>query len=93
MLTMQLPWWEFVLRAAAVYAALHLLLRASGKLTLGDLTPLDLVVVLLLADATSDSLHGSSDALPGGLIAALTLLALEALRGVLARRRRSSGIS
>ncbi len=90
MQTLQLPWWEFVLRAAAVYAALHLMLRSRGQHTLGDLRPLDLVVVILLADATSDALHGAGDSLPGGLIAALTLLGIDALRDALTRRRRPS---
>lgn len=76
MLDMQLPWWEFVIRAAVVYGVLLVLVRLSGKRTVGQFTPFDLVVVLLLSEAVSEALSGGDESLPGGLVAAATLVAL-----------------
>lgn len=77
MLDMQLPWWEFVVRAAVVYVALLVLVRLSGKRTVGQFTPFDLVVVLLLAEAVTASLSGGDESLTGGLILAVTLIVLD----------------
>jgi uncharacterized membrane protein YcaP (DUF421 family) len=77
MLDLQLPWWEFLLRAALVYLALLVMVRVTGKRTVGQFTPFDLVVVMLLAEAVSNSLSGGDQSLVGGLLAAGTLVALD----------------
>lgn len=76
MFEMQLPWWEFVLRALLVYVALLVLVRLSGKRTIGQFTPFDLLVVLLLSEAVSNALDGGDDSVAGGLLSAATLIAL-----------------
>lgn len=70
------PWWELVVRAGAVYFALLLMVRISGKRTVGQFTPFDLLVVMLLSESVSASLAGGDDSLAGGLILAATLIAL-----------------
>jgi uncharacterized membrane protein YcaP (DUF421 family) len=77
MFDMQLPWWEFIVRAAIVYAVLLVLVRISGKRTVGQFTPFDLVVVMLLAEAVTESLSGGDESLVGGLIVAVTLIVLD----------------
>src|SRR5690606_11119712 len=52
------PWWELVLRGTVVYFALLVLVRLSGKRTVGEFTPFDLIVVVLLCEAVSGSLSG-----------------------------------
>ena len=76
MLDMQLPWWELVLRAAAVYFALLVMVRISGKRTVGQFTPFDLLVVMLLSESVSSSLSGGDNSLVAGLILAATLIFL-----------------
>jgi uncharacterized membrane protein YcaP (DUF421 family) len=76
MFDMQLPWWEFIVRGTAVYCALLLMVRLSGKRTVGQFTPFDLLVVMLLSEAVSDSLSGGDNSLIGGLLIAATLVAL-----------------
>ena len=89
MLDLQLPWWEFVVRGAVVYVTLLVLVRLSGKRTVGQFTPFDLVVVLLLSEAVSESLSGGDTSLVGGLIAAATLIVLNfGLAWVTSRNRR-----
>lgn len=43
--SLDLPWWEFALRGAITYGALLVLVRISGKRTVGQFTPFDLIVV------------------------------------------------
>ncbi len=83
---LQLPWWEFMVRAAAVYAALLVMVRASGKRTIGQFTPFDLLVVMLLSESVSNSLSGRDESLVGGLIAAATLIALDVMLAAITSR-------
>lgn len=71
-----MPWWEFVLRAVVVYGVVLVLVRLSGKRTVGQFTPFDLLLVVLLGNAVQNSLIGEDVSLLGGLILAGTLLAL-----------------
>jgi uncharacterized membrane protein YcaP (DUF421 family) len=88
MLDMSLPWWEFSVRATVVYLLLLVMVRLSGKRTVGQFTPFDLVVVLLLSESVSGSLSGQDESLAGGLIAATTLLVLDVAIATLSARSR-----
>ncbi len=81
MLDLSLPVWEFILRAAVVYVALLVLVRISGRRTVGQFTPFDLLVVMLLSESVSTSLSGGDTSLIGGLIGASVLIALNMLAG------------
>ena len=83
-----MPWWEFVLRAVAVYVVVLLMVRLSGKRTVGQFTPFDLLVVVLLGTAVQNSLIGEDTSLLGGLILAATLLGLNWSVGKLSSRSR-----
>lgn len=88
MFDMDLPWWEFVARGAMVYLALLFMVRLSGKRTVSQLTPFDLLVVMLLSEAVSNGLSGGDDSVSGGLIIAATLIVLNASIGLLSARSR-----
>ena len=45
MFNMTIPWWELVVRGAAVYVFLLILLRITGKRQVGQLAPFDLVLL------------------------------------------------
>ncbi len=83
-----MPWWEFVLRAMVVYVVVLVMVRLSGKRTVGQFTPFDLLVVVLLGTAVQNSLIGEDTSLLGGLILAATLLALNWSVGKLSSRFR-----
>ncbi len=76
MIDMDLPWWEFVVRATVVYLFLLVMVRISGKRTVGQFTPFDLLVVMLLSEGVSNSLSGGDHSLVAGLIVAATLIAV-----------------
>jgi uncharacterized membrane protein YcaP (DUF421 family) len=90
MLDLSHPWWEFVVRAAVVYFVLLLLVRLSGKRTVGQFTPFDLLVVMLMSEAVSDSLSAGDESLIGGLVVALVLVLLNLAMGFIATRTRKA---
>lgn len=61
-------------RTVAVYAAVLIGLRLGGRRELGQLTPFDLVLILLVANAVQNAMVGQDTSLAGGLVAAATLL-------------------
>lgn len=88
MFDMDVPWWELVARAVMVYGALLVMIRLSGKRTVGQFTPFDLLVVMLLSESVSSSLAGGDDSIPGGLILAGTLITLNVSLAMLGARSR-----
>ena len=70
------PWWHFVLRAVAVYLMVMVLIRVSGKRAVGQFTPFDLVLLILIGNAVQNGLNGGDNSLPGALLLAGTLIAL-----------------
>ena len=86
MFDLDLPWWELIVRGAIVYCALLLMMRLSGRRTVGQFTPFDLLVVMLLSESVSNSLTGGEESVFGGLIVAGTLLGLTVLIAFLSSR-------
>ena len=76
MFRMAIPWFEFILRGAIVYAFLLVLLRLTGKRQVGQLAPFDLVLLLVLSNAVQNSMNGGDNSLVGGLISATRLVLL-----------------
>jgi uncharacterized membrane protein YcaP (DUF421 family) len=62
------------------------MVRLSGKRTVGQFTPFDLLVVMLISEAVSNSLSGGDESLFGGLMIAATLIALNLLTAIIAAR-------
>ncbi len=84
-----MPWWAFMLRACAVYVVLLVMVRVAGKRSMGQFTPFDMILVILLGNAVQNSLIGKDDSLQGGLLLAATLIALNSLVGYLTSRFRA----
>lgn len=85
MFTAQVPLWEIAARTALIYVAILVVLRLAGKREIGQMTPFDLVVILLVANAVQNAMVGPDTSLTGGLVAAGVLIlanyVLAALRG------------
>ncbi len=75
-----------VVRTLVVYVALLFGLRVAGKRELGQMSPFDLVVILLIANAVQNAMVGSDTSLTGGLVAAAALLAINWVVGRLRLR-------
>ena len=76
MFELAMPWWAFVLRACVVYFILLAMIRMTGKRTMGQFTPFDMLLVVLLGNAVQNALLGADTSVGGGLLLASTLIAL-----------------
>lgn len=75
------PWWEFVLRALAVYAFLLVGLRLTGKRQVGQLAPFDLVLLLVISNAVQNSMNAGDNTVTAGIVLVLALLAANGFVG------------
>jgi len=64
-------------RAAGVYAFLLVVFRITGRRTLAQVTNFDLILVLIIGDATQQALIGDDFTITTGLIAVSTLVVLD----------------
>jgi len=90
MFELSMPIWEFVLRAVVVYVVLLGMIRLSGKRTMGQFTPFDVLLIVLLGNAVQNALLGSDESLGGGLLLAAVLIALNWVTGWLSARNRGA---
>jgi uncharacterized membrane protein YcaP (DUF421 family) len=65
---------EKVLRSIVVYLFLLLAFRFTGKRQVGQLTPFDLVVLLVISNVVQNAVIGPDNSLTGGLIGAVVIL-------------------
>jgi uncharacterized membrane protein YcaP (DUF421 family) len=80
---------EIVVRTAIVYLFLVAVMRISGKREVGQMSILELIVILIISDAVQNSMVGENTTIWGGLVAVLTLLGLDALlKAITGRSRR-----
>jgi uncharacterized membrane protein YcaP (DUF421 family) len=67
---------EILLRTAVIYVVVLAGVRLSGKREVGQMTPFDLTLLLLLSNAVQNAMTGPDTSLMGGVVAAATLLVL-----------------
>jgi uncharacterized membrane protein YcaP (DUF421 family) len=79
MWTLSLPWYELVERGIIIYVFLTLILRATGKRQMGHLAPFDLILLLVLSNTVQNAMNGGDNSVPGGLISAGTVIAMNAI--------------
>jgi uncharacterized membrane protein YcaP (DUF421 family) len=75
MFSMNVPWWEFVVRGVVVYVFLLVFLRLTGRRQTGQYAPFDLILLLILSNAVQNSMNAGDNSLVGGMISAATLIA------------------
>ena len=90
MFALRNPLLDIVVRTATVYLVLLVLLRITGKRQVGQLTPFDLLLLLLLANAVQNAMTGTDTSVPGGLIAAGTLFVVNMVVAWVTRRSRGA---
>jgi uncharacterized membrane protein YcaP (DUF421 family) len=67
---------QIVLRTGVIYLVVLIGVRLSGKREVGQMTPFDLTLLLLLSNSVQNAMTGPDTSLLGGVIAAATLLVL-----------------
>jgi uncharacterized membrane protein YcaP (DUF421 family) len=74
--SLPLPVLEKILRAAVVYIFLVVVVRVVGKRELGQQNTLDLIVLLLIANAVQNAIIGNDNSYTGSVISVATLVVL-----------------
>lgn len=70
---------EILLRTTVIYVVILIGLRLAGKREIGQMTVIDLVVLLLISNAVQNAMVGPDTSLPGGIFAAVALLLINML--------------
>jgi uncharacterized membrane protein YcaP (DUF421 family) len=65
---------SIVIRTAVIYLVVLIGVRLSGKREVGQMTPFDLTLLLLISNSVQNAMTGPDNSLAGGIAAAITLL-------------------
>ncbi len=77
---------DAVLRAAAIYLGLLIIMRVSGKRTLAQVTVFDFILLLVVAEATQQGLLGDDFSVTNALLVILTLVGIERIADAVSAR-------
>jgi uncharacterized membrane protein YcaP (DUF421 family) len=77
---------DAVLRAAVVYLFLLLVFRIAGRRMLSQTTTFDLVLLLIIAEATQQGLLGNDFSVTNAFLVIITLIGIEIALAALKRR-------
>ena len=72
---------QIVLRTGVIYLVVLIGVRLSGKREVGQMTPFDLTLLLLLSNSVQNAMTGPDTSLLGGIVAACTLLGMNYIVG------------
>jgi uncharacterized membrane protein YcaP (DUF421 family) len=74
---------QIALRTAVIYLVVLIGVRLSGKREVGQMTPFDLTLLLLLSNSVQNAMTGPDTSVIGGIVAATTLLVLNYFVGIM----------
>jgi uncharacterized membrane protein YcaP (DUF421 family) len=77
---------ESVLRGAAVYLFLLLIFRISGKRTLAQTSPFELVLLLIISETTQQAMIGEDQSVTNALLLVTTLVSLSIILSLVKHR-------
>lgn len=76
----------FLIRAAVIYLILTLLFRITGKRALSQITPFDLVLLLIISETVQQGLVAEDHSLTNSILLVLTLVGLDIVLSLLKQR-------
>jgi uncharacterized membrane protein YcaP (DUF421 family) len=68
---------ESVIRGAAVYLILLVIMRLSGRRTLAQMTPFDFILLLIIAETTQQALLGDDFSITNAVVLIVTLIGID----------------
>lgn len=80
---------DAVLRAAAIYGFLLVVFRVTGRRTLAQITTFDLVLLLIIGEATQQALLGDDFSVTNALIVITTLVSIDVALSLLQHHSRA----
>ena len=82
---------DAVLRAASIYVALLVLFRLAGRRSLAEITPFDLILLLIIGEATQQALLGDDFSITNSILVITTLVVIDVGLSMLKLRSRAVG--
>lgn len=77
---------ETVLRAASMYLLLMVVFKIAGRRTLMEMTSFDLILLLIISEATQQALLGDDFSVTGAGLTIVTLIVIDILFGAMKTR-------
>ena len=77
---------ESVIRAAIVYVVLMLLFRVAGKRSLAEVTSFDLVLLLIISEASQQAMIDNDNSMTNSLLLVSTLIGMNILLSIVTKR-------
>ncbi|UXY13046.1 DUF421 domain-containing protein [Kosakonia sp. ML.JS2a] len=74
---------EMVLRALAIYLILLLVFKVAGRRALLQMTSFDLILLLIISEATQQALLGNDFSVTGAMLTIITLVTADILFGLM----------
>lgn len=79
---------DSVIRGTVVYLVLLVLFRIAGKRSLGEATPFDFVLLLIISEAVQQAMIGDDNSMVNALLLVTTLIGLNVLISLIKQRSR-----
>ncbi|NEG91610.1 DUF421 domain-containing protein [Leclercia adecarboxylata] len=73
---------EMILRAAAIYLILLVVFKIAGRRALLQMTSFDLILLLIISEATQQALLGDDFSVTGAMLTIITLVVIDMLFGL-----------
>ncbi|WP_333855114.1 DUF421 domain-containing protein [Leclercia sp.] len=73
---------EMILRAVAIYLILLVVFKIAGRRALLQMTSFDLILLLIISEATQQALLGEDFSVTGAMLTIITLVMIDMLFGV-----------
>jgi uncharacterized membrane protein YcaP (DUF421 family) len=70
---------ETVLRGVSIYLVLLLIIRISGRRTMSQMTPFDLILLLVISETTQQAMVGDDFSIINAVVLIVTLVSLDIL--------------
>src|SRR5437899_1210763 len=74
---------SIIFRGAIVYVFVYVLLRMAGKRTLSEMTTFDLVLTLIISEATQNALIDDDHSITGSMLVISTLVFLDIIVSII----------
>lgn len=74
---------EMVLRAAAIYLILLIIFKIAGRRTLMQLTNFDLILLLIISEATQQAMLSTDYSVTGSMLTIVTLVSIDICSAIL----------
>lgn len=84
-----LPIWELLARGVITFLAVLILLRVFGKRQVGQMTPYDLVVLLLISEGASNAISADDHSIAAAITVIATMLGVNLAIGFVSARSKT----